>query len=162
MAFANVGTKETQYITYDSGIVTFDGDQLIDITDITLSQSFARKSFRALNSRLERALRRGEYEGSASFTAHNASPALFAAFYGDSTVQSATETDFSIKDANQEAKTCIMTAYYNEDTSIGEQFTLETPVILSINKSKSTDSFASYEIELAFTRVSNFKRIVSS
>lgn len=159
MAFTTTGTKETQYLSYDSGTVTFDGKQVIDVTGITLSQSFARKSFRALNSRFEIGLRRGEYEGSLSFSTHSGSENLFKAFYGSSSTVSASEVDFETKDGNQEAKTLILTVYYNEDTTKGEQYTLDNPVILSLNRATNTDEFGSFEVEIAFTKISKFKRI---
>lgn len=162
MAFASTGTPVEQRNTFNSGLVTIDTDQLVDLQDITIDESFTEKNYRALNTILKQDIKRSEYEASISFTTMSNATALQKYFYSSESTVASGEVDYNVKDGQQdEISDFVLTLYYDEAKTTGIQFTVENPVLLSLNKAPSSQEFTNFDVTIACTKFSNIKEITA-
>lgn len=160
MALASVGSEIPQELAFNSGVVTVNGDQLIDIQDISIDQKFAEKNFRALNSIFKRAIRRATYDCAIKFTAVTNAVALQGIFYSSSSPDGS-DTVYQVRDGQQNPAPSqfMITVYTNEAKTTGYQFTLENPTILEMNSKLGTEEFAMTEVVVACTKLLNVRRV---
>lgn len=160
MALSPVGTEITQELAFNSGVLTVNGSQLIDIQDISLDQKFAEKNFRALNSIFKRAIRRSTYDCAIKFTAVTDSTVLQGIFYSSSSPDGS-DVVYSVRDGQQNPAPSqfMITVYTDEAKTKGYQFTLDTPVVLEMNKKLGTEEFAMTEVVVACIKLDNVRRV---
>lgn len=154
----STGSAESQNIMFNSAVLTLDSVQMIDITDVTLDEKYAEKSFRSLNSIHKRAIRRSTYEAMAKFSVIGTqSQKLLQYFYSSSSPDS-TDVIYDPKDGQQTAmSTCMITVYTNDAHTTGFQYILTNPTIINFSKSFPTEDFAKVDIEIACTKFTSIR-----
>lgn len=160
MAFKSTGTPIEQKLVFNSAVITINDESLIDVTDLSVTKQFTEKSFYALNSIFKRAIRRSEFQFELGFTIHTSAEVLDDLFFSSSSVVSATEKVYNVKDGQQDdVSNFFVTAYSNEEETEGLQFDVVNPVILNISPSSAAQEFAGYDVTVACTKIIDERRI---
>lgn len=144
-----VGTATTQSIVFNSGILTINGKQIADVSDVNITSSFDVKSYRTLNSIKKRALRRSGLEQSVTFTIEGGKAReVYSLFYSSSSAV-ASGKDYTVKDGQQNTTTGVwVTCYEADDTTKAYQYQLNSPVLGKMDTALSTDEFANVSVEI--------------
>lgn len=150
MGKLNIGTEKDQAVMFNSGILTMNDGYNVDISDITINQSFSPVELRTLNSIKKRALRRATLEQSASFTVQGQWTQLSKYFFSSSSPVSG-GTEYSVLDGQQSAATVYITVNVDNDegTVDGQyQYQLVNPIFTTNNVSLTTEEFGNVAVDV--------------
>ena len=162
MAFSSLGSEEAQRTMFNYGYISNGSTYLTDVENIAITEGWTEKNFRALNTHFKKALRRGEYNAELTFTMRGDSTLLNQYFYSSESVVSGTEKLYDPFDGQQDSLTGLtFTCYENDSKNTGYQFTVDTPVILSLNPTFGVEDYVSTEVTLACKKFTN-KRVITS
>jgi hypothetical protein len=130
------------------------GNQLFDLSDITLNVSFQEKSYYSLNSIFKRAIRRAHFEASVKFTTNSNVTQLQSIFYSASS-PSGSDTIYTVKDGQQGVATALLTVYTDDTATRGFQYVLENPTVLDMSQNVKMEDYASTSITIACTKLTS-------
>lgn len=152
MAMQAIGTATTQSIFFNTGYLTINGSQIVDVQDVTINNGYTAKDFRALNSIIKRAIKRSTLEQSVTCTVVGISSSIYSLFFSASSPISG-GNEYSVKDGQQNSTTCFLTVYRDDDSAKKLQFQITNPVFTNNSITQSTEDFASMSLEINCTQI---------
>lgn len=147
-----IGSEVSQVVIFNSGFLTVNGDRMVDVESITITNSFDIKTYRTLNSIKKRAIRRATLEQSIRATIKGFMKEIYSKFWGSSSPISS-GTEYTVTDGQQEDITVLLTCYRDDDPNKAYQFELVNPVFGSFNGDLPTEDFAGTEIDIMCTEM---------
>jgi len=152
MAKIATGSQVDQVVNFNSGFLTIGSSKMADVSDVTISNGFDAKAYRALNSIKKRALRRATLEQSVSLTMFGIQKAVYESFFSSSS-PIATGTQWTVKDGQQDDKVVLLTTYADDDLTKTFQYQLQNPLFGTNNANLPTEDFATTEVEIMCTEI---------
>lgn len=151
------GTATGQSVIFNSGLLTIGSSLVTDISDITITCTFAAKDYRTLNSIVKRAIRRATLDQSVKFSMHGGSARkLYELFFSSSSPTSDPGQLYTVKDGQQNTQTVMITCYENDDTTKAYQYVLTNPVMTNHNWTLTTEDYEKCEVDFACTQLSMY------
>jgi hypothetical protein len=148
----SIGTATSQYVYFNTGYLTINANQIVDVQDVTITNSFAAKDFRALNSIIKRAIKRATLDQSIKCTVVGYNSAIWSLFFSSSSPISG-GNEYNVKDGQQNTTTCYLTVYRDDDSSKKLQFQVTNPVFTSNSINAPTEDFGKLELEIQCTEI---------
>lgn len=159
MSFASLGSLLPSRPTFNSGHVTVDTNEVVDVADVKITNQVSEKNYYRLNSIKKGAIRQSNYDVNVSFTTNSVATPLLKKFFSTSSAVSATEINYNKLDAQQIASTIILTVYEDDAATKGHQVTLVNPVITTMNENHTSQEFSTYDVTIVCTDITNYKDI---
>jgi hypothetical protein len=153
MAFVPVGTNQPIAYTFNSGILTVNGKELGDVTNVSLTiQQNAVKTI-PLNKRVASAIRAGNADHSGSFDVEGGVyQEIVSAFYGQSEVV-AGAVEYDTPDTQPATPTIAITTYEDDDTTKPIQYQFINPIITDMSPTQAQEAFGTKTVEVQCTEI---------
>jgi len=155
-ALQSTGTPIGERVLFNTGYITVNGGQLVDVQDITINKSFTEMPLKAMNSIKIRQLRRKDFKCGATFKVAGHQSQTASLFFGGSSAVSG-GLSYSVVDGQQSVPTFYITCYADESVSESVQFQFSNAVFTVDNLATSLETFGEHSITVVATDVTMFE-----
>lgn len=154
MGASSIGNLQTKSVLFNSGILTVNGDQLGNITNLVVTDKFTEASLYVLGSIIKNNIKRSKLEQSVSCDMEGSVYRdLYAVFFGASSAGSGDYT-YTVLDGQQAAATVMITAYQDDDATKYYQFVLTNPTLLTHDITLAAQAYDKVKVDFACTQLS--------
>lgn len=158
MALESIGVVTSPSILFNTGILTINGKQLGEITNINDSQSFEGKMTYNLNSIKAPRLRRSNFTTEVTFEVEAGVYREIINVFNSSSSPVANGMQYAIKDGQQNSATVYITGYQDDDTSAATtiQVQLINPLLTQNNRTMASQEFGNVAVTIMCTDIETF------
>ena len=125
---------------------------MADVENITITNSFDVKDYRALNSIKKRAIRRATLEQSVKATIKGLMTDIYSKFFSASS-PIASGSQYEVLDGQQLTSTVVLTVRVDDDTDKEIQYQLQNPIFGGFNIDGATEDFLGSEVDIMCTEI---------
>lgn len=155
MPLLSTGTPLSQKVAFNSGYVTFNSNQVVNLENVTIEANFSEKELRIMNSIKMATHKRATFKTGLKGKVKSMNKEFIALISGTSSTDGS-GTLYTIKDGQTTTLNPIFTTYIDDDTSTPKvlQFQFSDALLLALPLTTNTEDYGSFDFEFSAIDVS--------